>query len=451
MPQVPASLVEQLKQLPHFNEETFIAAHLADGKSIVSVRSNPFKPAELPFPSSPVQWNNAGYYLSERPSFTFDPLFHSGCYYVQEASSMFLQQALQTISLPGDPVVLDLCGAPGGKSTLISSFLNQNGLLVANEIIKTRVNVLADNLDKWGPANTIVTNNDPRDFARLPAFFDLIVADAPCSGSGMFRKDPASINEWSEDNVRLCSQRQQRILADVYPALKENGTLIYSTCSYSEAENELVLDWLLETFHMESIRLPLFEGIVETTSPGRGAYGYRFYPGQVEGEGFFIACLRKTTPATVKAMRKQDDRTLAGKQERDILRSWVIDISGLQIFRFNEELYAFPESHYNDFLQIRQSLYIRKSGVKLGRIAGKDLVPDHQLALSLIVHDKIPRFDVTKETALDYLRRNEIRIDAAIHGWGMVCFEGHPLGWAKVLPNRVNNYLPKELRILRQS
>ncbi|PST84562.1 hypothetical protein C7T94_00010 [Pedobacter yulinensis] len=450
MPQLPGSLIEQLKDLPHFNASAFLAAHEVEASPIVSIRSNPFKPASLPFQGTPITWNAEGLYLAHRPSFTFDPLFHAGCYYVQEASSMFLRQALETIGLPAQPIVLDLCAAPGGKSTLISSFLQQEGLLVANEIIKTRVNVLADNLDKWGPANTIVTNNDPRDFSRLPACFDLIVADAPCSGSGMFRKDPAAINEWSEDNVRLCSQRQQRILADVYPALKQGGWLIYSTCSYSEAENEQVVDWLMDTFSMESIRLPQFQGIVETTSAKKGAFGYRFYPGAVPGEGFFIACLRKTGEENSRSNRKQTDRSAAGKPDRDLLKPWIKN-EKLQVFRFNDDLYAFPEEHYSLFQQLRQSLYIKKSGVKLGRTAGRDLLPDHQLGLSLLAAPGIPRFAVDKETALEYLRRNDISLQINERGWGLVTYDGYPLGWVKALPNRVNNYFPKELRILRQS
>ncbi|WP_217451924.1 NOL1/NOP2/SUN domain family protein [Mucilaginibacter humi] len=174
-----------------------------------------------------------------RPSFTFDPLFHAGCYYVQEASSMFIAHILKHIK-PTDPVkVLDLCAAPGGKSTLLNSAMTADDLLVANEIIKTRVPILADNLSRWGTANTIVTNNDPKDFNRLTGFFDIILVDAPCSGSGMFRKDPAAMDEWSEANVSLCHQRRERILADVYPALAEDGYLIYSTCSYSHQKTKI--------------------------------------------------------------------------------------------------------------------------------------------------------------------------------------------------------------------
>ena len=246
--------------------------------------------------SGTVQWSSNGFYLQKRPSFTLDPLFHAGAYYVQEASSMFLEEALkQTVDLSQPIKILDLCAAPGGKSTLIQSVINNESLLVSNEVIKTRVNILSENITKWGAANVIVTNNDAKDFQRLPNYFDVIVVDAPCSGSGLFRKDREAISEWSEQNVHLCSQRQQRILADVLPALKEDGVLIYSTCSYSEEEDEQIADWLVEEFKVQSLKFKVEEewGIVETQSSKQNASGYRFYPDKVKGEGFFIAVFKK--------------------------------------------------------------------------------------------------------------------------------------------------------------
>jgi 16S rRNA C967 or C1407 C5-methylase (RsmB/RsmF family) len=291
----PAHFLNSLAHEPGFDSQNFAAAHQSSA-SPTSIRINPFKPSAVKTDSQ-VPWCPQGFYLDARPSFTFDPLFHAGAYYVQEASSMFIDHILKTIRpYKQDPIrVLDLCAAPGGKSTLLNSALQSSDLLVANEIIKTRVPILSDNLNRWGTSNTIVTNNDPKDFNAIHSFFDVILVDAPCSGSGMFRKDPAAMNEWSEGNVNLCHQRQQRILADVYPALKEDGYLIYSTCSYAHQENEDILDWLCAEFDLESIRIPIYTewGIVETESPLQKAWGYRFYPGKVKGEGLFAACLRK--------------------------------------------------------------------------------------------------------------------------------------------------------------
>jgi len=243
----PEKFIESLQNAPGFNAAEFEKAHQKPAPT--TIRANPFKHYK-PKAGKQIPWCAEGFYLNERPSFTFDPLFHAGCYYVQEASSMFIAHIIKYIKddAEGPARVLDLCAAPGGKSTLLSSALNPDDLLVANEIIKTRVPVLADNLTRWGPSNTIVSNNDPKDFSRLKGFFDIVLVDAPCSGSGMFRKDPDAMNEWSEANVNLCHQRQERILADVYPAIAADGYLIYSTCSYSVAENEAVLDWLCDEF-----------------------------------------------------------------------------------------------------------------------------------------------------------------------------------------------------------
>jgi 16S rRNA C967 or C1407 C5-methylase (RsmB/RsmF family) len=235
---LPPQLLRSLQGIPGFDERTFVQVH-ESGEQVTSIRINPAKP--LPTPDSrlpalsPVPWSSFGYYLAERPSFTFDPRFHAGAYYVQEASGMFLEQALkQTVDLSRSVKVLDLCAAPGGKSTHIQSLLSRESILVSNDVIRSRAAVLEENMTKWGAPNVVVTNNDPAHLARLPHYFDVLVIDAPCSGSGLFRRDPDAIGEWSENNVQLCSQRQQRIIADVWPALKPGGILIYSTCSYSK-------------------------------------------------------------------------------------------------------------------------------------------------------------------------------------------------------------------------
>jgi 16S rRNA C967 or C1407 C5-methylase (RsmB/RsmF family) len=295
---LPPSLIASLQHIPGFDEPAFRQVH-AQVVPLTSIRINPAKmPADLFSKhfgaATAVPWNSDGYYLKERPAFTLDPLLHAGAYYVQEASSMFVAEAMRQCCDLTQPIkVLDLCAAPGGKSTLLQSILPEGSLLVSNEVIKARVNILAENITKWGAPNVVVTNNDPQHFQRLPGFFDVIVVDAPCSGSGLFRRDPAAIGEWSENNVALCSQRQQRILADVLPALKEGGILIYATCSYSRQEDEDIIEWLADCEQMDSIALELQPqwGITQTGT--RNAAGYRFFPDKVQGEGFFIACFTK--------------------------------------------------------------------------------------------------------------------------------------------------------------
>jgi len=450
----PPNFLSGLAGSPGFDAGNFIKAH-AEADSPTSIRLNPFKPSSIKS-SSPVPWCAEGYYLDTRPSFTFDPLFHAGCYYVQEASSMFIGHILHHIYKENEDSikVLDLCAAPGGKSTLISSVLKSGDLLVANEIIKTRVPVLGDNLTRWGTSNTIVTNNDPKDFSRLKGFFDTILVDAPCSGSGMFRKDPAAMEEWSEGNVNLCHQRQERILADVYPALKEDGHLIYSTCSYSMAENEDILDWLCTEFDLESIRIPVNGdwGIVESQSAQKQAWGYRFYPDKVKGEGLFAACLRKKENTGELSNTKYKEQQKANYKEIDLVKPYINEPDNYYYFKVNDDWLAIDKVHKENLATLSQYLYLKKSGVRMGKLAGRDLIPDHELALSLIINkDCFLQTELTRQQAIQYLQRGDISdLDTTDKGWSLMTFEGHALGWAKLLPNRINNYYPKEIRIFSQ-
>lgn len=447
----PENFLKSLNKEPGFNEQTFVNAHQKSAP--VSIRINPFKLSAIK-KGTQVPWCNEGFYLETRPSFTFDPLFHAGAYYVQEASSMFVGHIFNYIKQKDEPVkVLDLCGAPGGKSTLINSALNQDDLLVSNEIIKTRVPILSDNLTRWGTANSIVTNNDPRDFTKLKGFFDVLVVDAPCSGSGMFRKDPAAMNEWSEANVQLCHQRQQRILADVYPALKEDGYLIYSTCSYSHEENEDILDWLCEEFDMETIEIPVDVdwGIVVSRSVKHGAFGYRFYPDNLEGEGLFAACLKKKDNSGESSTYKNNAQQKLPVKEMALVKSYINQPDDYYYLKVNDDWLAIAHEHKESLNTLHKHLYIKKSGVRIGKLAGNDLIPDHELALSTIVNkEAFLQTILNYDDAIAYLRKDNLILDTTNKGWSLMEYEGLSLGWAKLLPNRVNNYYPKELRILSQ-
>jgi len=461
---LPGALIQSLQDAKGFDEAAFKAIHQSGGQ-VTSVRLNPEKKIKIQNSifddrEGTVPWSSAGYYLSQRPSFTLDPLFHAGAYYVQEASSMFLEEAIrQTVDVVQPLKVLDLCAAPGGKSTLIQSVISKESLLVSNEVIKARVNMLAENMTKWGSANVIVTNNDPADLKRLADHFDLIVVDAPCSGSGLFRKDANAISEWSENNVNLCAQRQQRILADIMPALKNGGVLIYSTCSYSRQEDEAIADWLLAEFNMESLALRTGEewGIVETISENGHAFGYRFYPDKVKGEGFFIAAFKKQHTFSdkgdevknQKAKGKKKTESITAK-EAEMLRSYLAEPDKFFFIKQHEEVIALPIQFEEELSLIQSALYIKKAGVKLGTIIRNELIPAHDLAVSTIINDKIPRLEVDKETALQYLRKVDIKIDAAITGWVLLTHQHLPLGWMKVMANRSNNYYPKEWRILNK-
>lgn len=452
MNKLPHSLLQQLESVPGFDRAAFEAVHLS-GEQVTSVRLNPAKPVSLSDNwtiTGRVPWCPHGLYLASRPSFTLDPRLHAGAYYVQEASSMFLWHALEkTAGETKGKKILDLCAAPGGKSSLLASYF-ADGLLVSNEVIKQRVNILAENISKWGSGNVIVTNNDPAHFQSLENYFDVMVVDAPCSGSGLFRKDPEAIHEWSEANVLLCSQRQQRILADALPALKEDGLLLYATCSYSPEEDEQIADWLCSNMEMEPLALevPAEWNIVETRSPKSAAYGYRFYPNRINGEGFFMAVFRKKTAAATGSWKEQPIQ-LATKQETAMVNDFIPIPESYTLFKQVDSIRAIEKEWLNELRILARSLYIRKAGTEIGAIKGKDLVPAHELALGNLSLDRLSGIELDKEQALQYLRRKDISAEAP-KGWNLIRYCGLPLGWVKVLPNRINNYYPAEWRILKE-
>jgi 16S rRNA C967 or C1407 C5-methylase (RsmB/RsmF family)/NOL1/NOP2/fmu family ribosome biogenesis protein len=442
--QLPQALLSSLESVNGFHEEAFIKVH-ESGEQVTSVRVNPFKQFEILNLKSQIPWTEYGYYLETRPSFTFDPLFHAGCYYVQEASSMFLEQALkQTVDLSQPLKVLDLCAAPGGKSTHLLSLISKDSFLVSNEVIRSRANILTDNIVKWGCSNVMVTNNDPRDFQRIKNYFDVIVVDAPCSGSGLFRRDPEAIEEWSEQNVALCSQRQQRILADILPALKNGGVLIYSTCSYSKEEDEEICNWLTEEFQISNFKFQIEDGwgIIETEQ------GYRFWPDRVKGEGFFIACFRKTGDNDEEVYLQKIKPEKFSTKEMEILNKNV-NTEGLAFLRHEEIVYAVPEKLLAGINFLSSKLRVVNCGTRIGEIIKDKLIPDHGLALSNIISDKTSRFELDHEQAIQYLKKKELRLQTDKKGWTLVTHQGHNLGWINILPNRINNYYPKELRILK--
>lgn len=393
--------------------------------AITSIRINNHKKTSIT--GLPVPWCSAGIYLPERPVFTLDPNFHAGAYYVQEASSMFLEQAVgASVDLSKPLRVLDLCAAPGGKSTHLLQLISKESLLVSNEVIRTRAVTLSENIQKWGKANVIVTNNDPKDFTVLSGYFDLIVVDAPCSGEGLFRKDEASVEEWSEENANLCALRQRRILSDVWPSLKENGVLIYCTCTYNEAENEDNVKWLSEQKDVELIDLPLFPGIEKTT-------GYRLMPHKVKGEGFFIAAVRKRS-------KEQTIRIKPGNLKISKLKpGWLI--GDYRYYELGDLLVAFD---HEDSLPLN----IVTRGVAVATIAKNKLVPEHALALSVdLDRDAFPVVDLEKSEALKYLSKETIAPRDNERGFALVRYDGNNLGFINRLGNRINNLYPSNWRI----
>ncbi len=415
--------------------------------SPVTIRINRAKWKSDPAGSDPVAWCRDAFYLVARPSFTLDPLFHAGCYYPQEASSMFLEEVFkQTTENRGNIRVLDLCGAPGGKSTHLSTMIRGNGILVSNEVIRSRAAVLAENLTKWGLPNSVVTQNDPAAFRNLAGYFDMILIDAPCSGEGMFR-DPAVINEWSEDNAALCAERQKRILMDIWPALKEGGILIYSTCTFNPDENEKNIKWLLLNHKAESVRLDIseFNGIAEIDY--EGITGYGFYPDRIKGEGLFISVLRKTESSIRSDRRvKPGKRSPAGFDEKRMVREWT-DFPDESLMKTGEDLISVPGS-YDDHFILAENLRIIKHGTKIFSVKSRDFIPSHDLALSIKIKNSVfSTLNINHEQALSFLRRESFGARETPSGWILVQYNGVNLGFIKNIGKRINNYYPVEWRI----
>lgn len=398
-----------------------------------------------------VLWSADGYYLSERPAFTFDPLFHAGCYYVQEASSMFLEQIIRRY-VTEPTVALDLCAAPGGKSTHLRSLLPEGSLLVANEVIRQRSQILAENLMKWGDKDVIVTNNDPADFASFAGMFDLIVADAPCSGEGMFRKDEGALGEWSLDNVRLCTERQRRILADIWECLRPGGILVYSTCTFNCSEDEDNLFWLQETREAEPLEIDCpQEWRVTGDLTARNLPVYRFLPQHVCGEGFFICAVRKSgnAPLTVPSSSKKQKRVPKSVEPPARTAGWLDEPSLYSVKNEDNRWIAIPKAWEAFYDYAKTQLRVLYAGIPLGEQKGKDMIPAHALAVSNeLNHAAFPRQEVDYATAVAYLRKEVIGLPPEIsRGIVLLTYKDIPLGFVKNIGNRANNLYPNEWRI----
>ena len=369
--------------------------HSFEEEAPVSIRLNPRKPAGQPIDAEEVPWCRHAYYLKSRPNFTMDPLFHAGCYYVQEASSMFLDEIIRQLSTLNFKLsTLDLCAAPGGKSTLLRSALPEESILYSNEPIRNRASILAENVQKWGYANHIVTNNYPKDYRKSKLRFDIILCDVPCSGEGMFRKDEATIREWSPQNVEKCWKLQREIVADAWECLNEGGLLIYSTCTFNTKENEENIRWILSEYEAEVLKMETKPewNITGSLLEGFNEPVYRFIPGITRGEGLFMCVLKKGQTSVVP--KSDTHRTKARHTSCQSL------------------------------------IHVLSDG---GTSDGKQSC--HQEELSY-------------PQAMAYLRHEALVLpEETPRGLVEVCFLGHPLGLVKNIGNRANNLYPKEWKI----
>ncbi len=449
-----------------------VAFSAFDSPASTAVRRNPFKNGSCP-EGRPVRWCGHGRILEVRPQFTLDPHFHAGAYYVQDSSSMFVGHAfrhlLEDMQRPvGRPVrVLDLCAAPGGKTTDIAASLREafgdGFILVSNEVMKARAGVLAYNVALWGDPNVVVTSDDPRAFAALPGFFDIIVADVPCSGEGMFRKDEEAQKQWSEDNVALCEARQRRIVADVWPSLAGGGIFIYSTCTFNRYENDGNVRWIADELGASALfRDDVLEAgkqVIKTE------YGYSLVPGHVEGEGQYCSALRKissdfgTLAKTSENLSAKKGSFADGSRKKgsplakegliananELKQHFSIEV-GLR--QRGETVIAVPVGLAQELAVLESCLHVIAAGCAVGTMKGKTLVPDADLALSTAFNpDSFPSAEVDRNAALAFLHRDSIMLPDSPKGYVTILYEGIPLGFVKNLGNRCNNLHPQSRRI----
>ena len=443
MMNLPQAFIEQLRGLLPDEWEALVSA-ITTSEPSVAVRVNDARGVGVPDGARRVPWCGQGYYLSDRPAFTFDTDWHAGRYYVQDASSMFITHAIR--HLLHEPVrYLDLCAAPGGKTTAAMQALPQGSLVVANEIVPPRARVLADNVIRWGNPRCVVTSNAPAHLGKMARFFDVIATDVPCSGEGMMRKDDEAVAQWSPALVEQCAQRQREILTDVWPALRPGGLLIYSTCTYNRQENEEIADFIVNELGATSLEVPIEPSWNIHSAIGSDCHGYRFMPHRVDGEGLFMAVFRKDGGSQRQDINiKKKTPKKCDEMGKNLLAhpdEYVVDQQGdLSI--------AVPMDVSREVAALRASLTVLHAGVELATMMGRKTVPHHALAMSSARSgDAFPVCEVDYPTALRYLRGESITVDAP-RGYVLIAHLGAVLGFANNLGNRANNIYPKSQRIL---
>lgn len=412
-----------------------------------SIRINPSKNYVVDENLEKIDWCENSFYLQNRPIFTLDPTFHAGGYYVQEAASMWISKIIENeVDLSKPLKVLDLCAAPGGKSTLLLGLISKESLIICNEVIKSRSHILKENLIKWGNSNVIVSNHDVEDFKGFENYFDIILVDAPCSGEGMFRKDPNSILEWSIDNVENCSSRQKNILKHTFPLVKNGGILIYCTCTYNNTENENSAQYIQESNQFKPL-------IINDSRLVDKGIGYQCYPHKVKGEGFYFAAFSKLNQddnyfKTITSF-KQKKWLDVTKIETNIISNWVENAENFT-FKKNYDgiIYGWLKIFDNDLEIIEKALKRWSPILEIGSIKGNDLIPAHSLALSNYLSAKIQNIDVDKINALKFLKKETFILPQGKLGWNTISYKNLKLGWVKNLGNRFNNYLPNSSRII---
>ena len=458
---LPAQFTEYTRQLLGDALYSRLAEGLDSADCPTSIRLNPFKAIEYDtadsIADSVVPWcSTTGRYLTTRPNFTFDPLLHAGMYYVQEAASMFIHHAVRTF-IQAPVRMLDLCAAPGGKSTALRAALPEGSLLFSNEPIRTRAQILSENIQKFGHEDVIVTNNYPHDYRKTHITFDAILADVPCSGEGMFRKDDGARQEWSQQNVEKCCQLQREIITDIWSCLKPGGLLFYSTCTFNAHEDEENVAWIASHLGADVLTIPISDEWNITPALVGTHPAYRFLPGISRGEGLFMAVLRKhgeeqkeaTADAKTNKKKKQKGGNAGMKGNGVPQIGGKTPLRNADMFcqrKCGDNIMAIPSRWAADYDNAASTLRIMHAGVCLGTTKGKDIIPSQALALSRCINaDAFPRQDVGYEEAIAYLRKEAVTLPADTpRGLVLLTYEGIPIGFEKNIGTRANNLYPKE-------
>ena len=414
---LPKEFISDMRELLGDESQAFLDSYnLPSDKGL---RLNQLKVGDtigLPFNLTPIPWCNTGYYYSEPDQPGKHILHEIGLYYIQEPSAMAVAEELDIHE--GD-IVLDLCAAPGGKSSQIAAKLNGKGLLISNEIIKSRAQILSSNIERMGIKNAIVLNEEPKNIAKhFQCFFNKILVDAPCSGEGMFRKNPEAIGEWSEENVDMCASRQLDILEEAAKCLASGGRLVYSTCTFSTKENEGTICEFVE-------RHPEFTLIKME----------RLYPHKIKGEGHFFAVLEKDGDCTQTSSLSSKEI----KQNPDFVK-FVKDTLNVDIkynLVFGDNLYLSPYTKLD-------GLKVVRPGLHLGELKKNRFEPSHSLALALTKEDFKNTQEISESEATQFIQG--LTIDTDKVGWGVACINGYPIGWFKGDGRVGKNHYPKGLR-----
>lgn len=454
------------------------AAEALTGTPEVSVRLNRAKPRPAIASTEgakPVPWCERGLYLPSRPSFTLDPQWHQGLYYVQEAGSMFHAYiAGHLLAGVASPLkVLDACAAPGGKTTAVIDTLPEGSVIVANEYVPSRAAVLKENLIRWGYPGVIVTRADTAALGLLDETFDLIIADVPCSGEGMMRKDDDAVAQWSESLIEECASLQRRIVENLWPALRPGGTLIYSTCTFNRRENEENVAYICSNLGGETIDIPVDQSwgitpaLLADGSPDPSLHCYRFIPGRTRSEGLFVAAIRKPDDASshsshvsyqsspahpsdkkskpARSQRSGDRGGSRGKvSPESLIKECPRPAGDYEIIARDDRLTAFPRPHRRLLERVKEVADVIAEGILLATVKGSTLIPAHQLALSSALSPEMyPRHEIDLPTALDYLRGNSpVLPEEAPRGYVVLTYLGEPLGFVKNLGRRTNSLYP---------